>query len=87
MNCRGASRGLPVWWLLMAAGASWFLSTLAGSPYQDLAELGFATGAWHYLFLAWLLLAFPTGLIRKRTSLASRGTRILTRSVRAVSTL
>jgi signal transduction histidine kinase len=54
------------WWLLMAAGASWFLSTLAGSPNEDLRLLGFSTGAWHYLFLAWLLLAFPTGLVRGR---------------------
>ena len=54
------------WWLLMAAGASWFLSTLAGSANEDLRLLGFSTGAWHYLFLAWLLLAFPTGLVRGR---------------------
>jgi signal transduction histidine kinase len=52
------------WWLLMAAGASWFLSTLAGSPNEDLVLLGFSTGAWHYLFLAWLLLSFPTGQVR-----------------------
>ena len=49
------------WWLLMAAGGTWFLSTLAGAGNEDLALLGFATGAWHYLFLAWLLLAFPSG--------------------------
>ena len=51
------------WWLLMAAGATWFLSTLAGSLNEDLATFGFVTGAWHYLFLAWLLLAFPGGRV------------------------
>lgn len=51
------------WWLLMAAGASWFLSTLAGSLVEDLAVVGFVTGAWHYFFLGWLLLAFPSGRV------------------------
>jgi signal transduction histidine kinase len=51
------------WWLLMAAGGTWFLSTLAGSLEEDLAILGFVTGSWHYFFLAWLLLAFPSGRI------------------------
>ena len=54
------------WWLLMVTGASWFLSTLAGAPYENLALLGFATGSWHYFFLAWLLLAFPSGRIATR---------------------
>ena len=56
------------WWLLMAAGATWFLSTLAGSLNEDLATFGFVTGAWHYLFLAWLLLPSPvTGRQRPRS--------------------
>ena len=52
------------WWMLMATGASWFLSTLAGASSREPgASIGFATGAWHYFFLAWLLLAFPTGRV------------------------
>ena len=51
------------WWLLMAAGGTWFLSTLAGSLVENLAITGFVTGAWHYLFLGWLLLAFPSGRV------------------------
>ena len=51
------------WWLLVVAGATWFLGTLAGVLGEDLRIFGFVTGAWHYLFVVWLLLAFPSGRI------------------------
>ena len=54
------------WWLLVAAGATWFTATLAGVPDVDVATAGFVTASWHYYFLAHLLLAFPTGRLRAR---------------------
>jgi signal transduction histidine kinase len=54
------------WWLLVAAGGTWFLGTLAGVGDDDLATAGFVTASWHYYFLAHLLLAFPTGRLRAR---------------------
>jgi signal transduction histidine kinase len=58
------------WWLLMAAGGTWFLPTLAGVPGEDSSLLGFVLAGWHYAFLVWLLLAFPTGRIGSRRGLA-----------------
>jgi signal transduction histidine kinase len=54
------------WWLLVAAGGSWFLGTLAGVGDVDLSTFGFVTTSWHYFFLAHLLLAFPTGRLASR---------------------
>jgi signal transduction histidine kinase len=54
------------WWLLVAAGASWFFGTLAGVVDENVATFGFVTISWHYYFLAHLLLAFPTGRLRSR---------------------
>jgi signal transduction histidine kinase len=51
------------WWLLVAAGGTWFLSTLSGVAGENASLVGFVLGAWHYLFLGWLLLAFPSGRI------------------------
>ena len=54
------------WWLLMAAGGTWFLPTLAGVAGEDPSIVGFVLAGWHYVFLVWLLLAFPTGRIGSR---------------------
>jgi signal transduction histidine kinase len=51
------------WWLLMAAGATWFLQTLAGVDGENTSLVGFVLFGWHYVFLGWLLLGFPTGRI------------------------
>ena len=54
------------WWLLMAAGGTWFLPTLAGVAGENPSLVGFVLAGWHYVFLVWLLLAFPTGRIGSR---------------------
>jgi signal transduction histidine kinase len=54
------------WWLLVAAGATWFLGTLAGVADENVATFGFVTISWHYYFLLHLLLAFPSGRLRSR---------------------
>ena len=54
------------WWLLMAAGGTWFLGTLAGVAGENTSLVGFVLAGWHYVFLVWLLLAFPTGRIGSR---------------------
>jgi signal transduction histidine kinase len=58
------------WWLLMAAGGTWFLPTLAGVAGEDSSLVGFVLAGWHYVFLVWLLLAFPTGRLGSRRGLA-----------------
>ena len=75
------------WWMLMATGASWFLSTLAGAPHENLAIIGFATGAWHYFFLAWLLLAFPTGRVATARGRALLAAWVVVLSLRTVARL
>jgi signal transduction histidine kinase len=54
------------WWLLMAAGGTWFMGTLAGVAGENSSLVGFVLAGWHYVFLVWLLLAFPTGRIGSR---------------------
>ncbi|MDQ3717006.1 MAG: histidine kinase dimerization/phosphoacceptor domain-containing protein, partial [Actinomycetota bacterium] len=55
--------GNRCWWLLMAVGISWFVGTLQPAANEEVSLIGFAFGGWHYLFLVWVLLAFPTGLV------------------------
>ncbi len=58
------------WWLLVAAGGTWFLGTLAGVGDDDAAIAGFVTISWHFYFLAHLLLAFPSGRLMSRRDVA-----------------
>lgn len=59
----GRRPGNRCWWLLMAAGISWFVGTLWATADEVVSLIGFAFGGWHYLFMVWVLLAFPTGLV------------------------
>ena len=72
------------WWLLVAAGGTWFTGTLAGVGQDDLAVAGFVTASWHYYFLAHLLLAFPTGRLRARRDAALLGTVAAVLAVRSL---
>jgi signal transduction histidine kinase len=49
------------WWLLVAAGLAWWVGDFEHSLNRDVATAAFAFSAWQGLFLAWVLLAFPTG--------------------------
>ncbi len=58
--------GNRCWWLLIAAGATWFVGSLQSAADTDVALVGFAFGIWHYVALSWLLLAYPTGRLPGR---------------------
>lgn len=55
------------WWLLALAGFTWFFSTFqVVASEENLSLAAFALGRWFDFFLAWLLLAFPTGRLQAR---------------------
>lgn len=55
------------WWLLALAGFTWFFSTFhVAASEENLSLAAFALGRWFDFFLAWLLLAFPTGRLQAR---------------------
>jgi signal transduction histidine kinase len=58
--------GNRCWWLLIGAGATWFVGSLQSAADPDVALVGFAFGIWHYVALSWLLLAYPTGRLAGR---------------------
>lgn len=75
------------WWLLMAVGISWFVGTLQGAANEDVSLIGFAFGGWHYLFLVWVLLAFPTGLVPLRRDRILLGGLVILSLVRSLGRL
>jgi signal transduction histidine kinase len=54
------------WWLLVAAGLAWFIGAFEHAPNADLAFTAFAFSQWSGPFLAWALLAFPSGRLQVR---------------------
>ena len=72
------------WWLLMAAGGTWFLPTLAGVAGEDSSVVGFVLAGWHYVFLVWLLLAFPTGRIGSRRGRALLAVLVVVEALRSL---
>lgn len=67
--------GLIIWarrrqnrcgWLLIAAGFAWPVGAFAGSSVEAPQIFGFAFSRWYDFFLAWALLAYPTGALRTR---------------------
>jgi signal transduction histidine kinase len=72
------------WWLLMAAGGTWFLATMAGVAGENSGMVGFVFASWHYLFLVWLLLAFPTGRIGSRLGRGLLGALLVVEVVRSL---
>jgi signal transduction histidine kinase len=69
------------WWLLVAAGFAWYVGDFEHSSNENVALGGFAFGAWYALFLAWAVLAFPSG------KLQSRQARVLTCALIALLTM
>lgn len=50
--------------LMLAVGYSWFAGTLAASSVQLIDRTGYAVQGYYEAFLAWLILAYPTGRLR-----------------------
>ena len=57
--------GNRCWWLLVAAGFAWFVGDFEHSTNPDVALVAFAFLGWQALFLAWVLLAYPTGRLQR----------------------
>ncbi|MEO8328794.1 MAG: histidine kinase [Candidatus Nanopelagicales bacterium] len=77
--CILVGSGLLIWrrrignrcgWLLVAAGLAWPVGALVRSTDQNLQLVGFAFSGWYDFFLAWALLAYPTGRLRGRIDMA-----------------
>ena len=68
----------------MAAGGTWFLPTLAGVAGEDSSLVGFVLAGWHYVFLVWLLLAFPTGRIGSRRGRGLLAALVVVEAVRSL---
>ena len=58
------------WWLLVGAGFAWFVGDFEHSVNEDVSLLAFVFRSWQGLFLAWVLLAYPTGRLHDRGSRA-----------------
>ncbi len=54
------------WWLLVAAGFAWYIGDFEHSTNDDVALGAFAFGRWQNFFLAWAVLAFPSGRLQVR---------------------
>jgi signal transduction histidine kinase len=54
------------WWMLVAAGLAWFVGDFEHSMNADVALAGFAFNQWYGPFLAWAVLAFPSGRLQVR---------------------
>jgi signal transduction histidine kinase len=54
------------WWLLVAAGLAWFIGAFEHATDADVALTAFSFGQWSGPFLAWALLAFPSGRLQVR---------------------
>jgi signal transduction histidine kinase len=54
------------WWMLTAAGLAWFVGDFQHSTNADVALAAFAYSLWYGPFLAWALLAYPSGRLQVR---------------------
>jgi hypothetical protein len=58
--------GNRCWWMVVAAGFAWFVGDFGRATNADVALAAFASGQWYGPFLAWALLAFPSGRLQVR---------------------
>ncbi len=54
------------WWLLVASGLSWYVGDFEHHRDPNIALFGFAFSRWYAVFLAWAVLAFPSGRLHHR---------------------
>ena len=54
------------WVLLVTAGFAWFVGDFEHARNGDVATAAFAMRGWQGLFLAWTVLAYPTGRLQSR---------------------
>lgn len=54
------------WWLLIAASIAWWIGNFVHHPNPDVVLFAFAFARWQDLFLAWAVLAYPDGHLRRR---------------------
>lgn len=52
------------WWLLFAAGCTWYIGDFEHFDNADVSLGGFAFGRWYGFFLGWAVLAYPTGRVQ-----------------------
>ena len=58
--------GNRCWWLLAAAGFAWYVGDFQYVTNRDVTLAAFAFGKWYGLFVAWAVLAFPSGRLQYR---------------------
>jgi signal transduction histidine kinase len=54
------------WWLLVASGFAWYVGDFEHSADRNVALFGFAFNGWHEVFLAWVVLSFPSGRLHRQ---------------------
>lgn len=83
----GYRRDNRCWWLLVAAGFTWFIGTFQPSVNDHIALAAFAFGSWHGVFVVWAVLAFPTGRLPARLDRLVLSMAIVLVSIRSLSRL
>ena len=58
---RSHRAGNRLWWVLLSAGAAWFVGDFEHTDYAALSQAAFILGQWHVPLLAVAVLAFPSG--------------------------
>ena len=54
--------------LMIATGFAWFIGTYAASSEPTVGRFAHGFQGWYLAFLAWLVLAYPTGRLRSTAS-------------------
>jgi signal transduction histidine kinase len=73
------------WWLLVAAGFAWYVGDFEHVRNRDVALVGFAFGRSYDLFLAWAVLAFPSGRLPRSHDRVLLAASVALLSVRSLS--
>jgi signal transduction histidine kinase len=75
------------WSLLLAASIAWWVGEFEHSTNAKVSELSFSFGSWSIFFLAWAVLAFPSGRLHRRAELVVVAAIGLVSAMRSLSRL
>jgi signal transduction histidine kinase len=71
LGIRSHRRDNRCWWLLVAASFAWFVGDFQHVSAQGVATAAFVFAGYQVLLLSWAVLAYPTGSLRRRSSMSA----------------